>query len=108
MMAFHEALLAMGKESPMGEWLERRNQADAPPERKITTQVNIVGWMDRRDAALRAHATQIDPDGWFFAIPNEVQAQTWPTDDFELARSLVDTELPEDDLFAGIRDRAKV
>ena len=32
----------------------------------------------------------------------------WPTDDFELARSLVDTELPEDDLFAGIRDRAKV
>ncbi|MBT0770491.1 mycothiol conjugate amidase Mca [Kineosporia sp. J2-2] len=108
MMAFHEALLAAGKESPMTEWLERRNNADAPPERTITTRVNIVGWMDRRDAALRAHATQIDPDGWFFAIPNEIQADVWPTDDFELARSLVDTEVPEDDLFSGIRDRAKV
>jgi mycothiol S-conjugate amidase len=109
MMAFHEALLAMGKESPFIEWLKRREEdAERPPERTITTRVNIEGWMDRRDAALRAHATQIDPDGWFFAIPNEVQAEVWPTDDFELARSLVDTELPEDDLFAGIRDRAKV
>ena len=32
----------------------------------------------------------------------------WPTEDFELARSLVETELPEDDLFAGIRDTAHV
>ncbi len=109
MMAFHEALLAMDKESPFVEWIQRRTEdPDRPPERTITTRVNINGWMDRRDAALRAHATQIDPDGWFFAIPNDVQAEVWPTDDFELARSLVDTELPEDDLFAGIRDRAKV
>ncbi|GLY28621.1 mycothiol conjugate amidase Mca [Kineosporia sp. NBRC 101731] len=108
MMAFHEALIAMGKESPFLDWMKRRESPDSPPERKITSRVNIVGWMDRRDAALRAHATQIDPDGWFFAIPNDVQANVWPTDDFELARSLVDTELPEDDLFAGIRDRAKV
>jgi len=27
----------------------------------------------------------------------------WPTEDFQLARSLVDTALPEDDLFAGLR-----
>ena len=109
MMAFHEALLAMDKESPFVEWIQRRAEdPNRPPERTITTRVNITEWMDRRDAALRAHATQIDPDGWFFAIPNDVQAEVWPTDDFELARSLVDTELPEDDLFAGIRDRAKV
>jgi len=105
MTAFHEALLAAGKESPIGEWLERRQDH---PERPITTQVDITHWMDRRDAALRAHATQIDPDGWFFAIPNDVQAKVWPTDDFELARSLVDTNLPEDDLFAGVRQRERV
>ncbi|GLY14684.1 mycothiol conjugate amidase Mca [Kineosporia rhizophila] len=108
MMAFHEALLAQGKESPFAEWLKARDEGNRPPDRKITTQVNIVGWMERRDQALRSHATQIDPDGWFFAIPNDVQAEVWPTDDFELARSLVESELPEDDLFAGIRDRAKV
>jgi mycothiol S-conjugate amidase len=27
----------------------------------------------------------------------------WPTEDFELARSVVDTAETEDDLFAGIR-----
>jgi mycothiol S-conjugate amidase len=27
----------------------------------------------------------------------------WPTEDFELARSLVDSPIPESDLFAGIR-----
>ena len=29
----------------------------------------------------------------------------WPTEDYELAHSLVATDLPEDDLFAGIRER---
>jgi mycothiol S-conjugate amidase len=28
----------------------------------------------------------------------------WPTEDYELARSVVDTTTPEDDLFAGVRD----
>ena len=29
----------------------------------------------------------------------------WPTEDYHLARSLVDTEKPESDLFAGIREK---
>ena len=33
----------------------------------------------------------------------DVQREVWPTEDFELARSMVDSEVPEDDLFAGIR-----
>ena len=35
----------------------------------------------------------------------ELQAQAWPTEDFELVTSHVETSLPEDDLFAGIRGR---
>ncbi len=34
----------------------------------------------------------------------EVQRAAWPTEDYELARSFVDTSLPEDDLFAGVRE----
>ena len=34
-----------------------------------------------------------------------IQAQVWPTEDFELVTSHVETSLPEDDLFAGIRGR---
>ena len=33
-----------------------------------------------------------------------MQRKVWPTEDFQLARSLVQTELPEDDLFAGVRE----
>jgi mycothiol S-conjugate amidase len=36
----------------------------------------------------------------------EIQKEVWPTEEYELAKSLVDTSLPEDDLFAGIRDNA--
>ena len=35
----------------------------------------------------------------------EVQQAVWPTEDYHLARSVVDSELPEDDLFAGVRER---
>jgi mycothiol S-conjugate amidase len=35
-----------------------------------------------------------------------VQRAAWPTEDFHLARSMVDTEKPEDDLFAGVREIA--
>jgi mycothiol S-conjugate amidase len=62
-------------------------------------------WFAVRDAALIAHATQVDPTGRWFAVPIELQQETWPYEDFQLARSLVDTSLPEDDLFAGVRDR---
>jgi mycothiol S-conjugate amidase len=58
-----------------------------------------------RDEALRAHATQIDPSSRWFAVPMEMQRQLWPTEDYELVRSLVDSSTPEDDLFAGLRER---
>ena len=96
--------IAAGLESPYEErrkqWAENAEKRRVP---KITTRVDVADWFPRRDAALMAHATQVDPDGWFFKVPLEVQRAAWPTEDFELARSLVDSAIPEDDLFAGIR-----
>ncbi|WP_431952627.1 mycothiol conjugate amidase Mca [Actinacidiphila sp. bgisy167] len=102
-VALHEALLARGLESPYGEWLERWQTADRP-ERNITTRVPCADFFEIRDKALLAHATQIDPDGSWFHVPMELQKEVWPTEDYELAKSRVDTSLPEDDLFAGIRE----
>ncbi|MBA3488091.1 MAG: mycothiol conjugate amidase Mca, partial [Longispora sp.] len=51
----------------------------------------------------RAHATQVDPEGFWFAIPLEIQRRAWSTDDYELVRANVPTTLPETDLFAGVR-----
>jgi mycothiol S-conjugate amidase len=55
-----------------------------------------------RDAALRAHASQVPPDSSFFFWPNEIQQQVWPWEDFELVQSRVESAIPESDLFAGI------
>ena len=107
-LAIHEAVLAEGLKSPFEDWIkrfEKEDQGENPrPERTITTRIECAKWFDRRDQALLAHATQIDPDGWFFSIPRDLQARVWPTEDFELARTLVETQIPEDDLFAGVRE----
>jgi mycothiol S-conjugate amidase len=101
-IALHEALLAEGVPSPFGEWLEHWDefQRDGPP---VTTRVHCAEYFETRDRALLAHATQIDPNGGWFALPRETQARIWPTEEFHLARSHVPTDLPEDDLFSGIR-----
>jgi mycothiol S-conjugate amidase len=104
--AFHEAILAEGKESPFATWLERWDSQPHQPE--VTTQIDVSDYLDVRDRALLAHATQIDPNGWFFMIPHEVQREVWPWEDFQLVRSLVPAVTPEDDLFAGVRAAVEV
>ncbi len=96
---FHEALVERGQESPFVDWIER---AQRRPQRPVTTRIECSDFFDARDDALRAHATQVDPDGFFFAVPNALQAEIWPTEEYELAMSYVDTDDDEDDLFAGI------
>jgi mycothiol S-conjugate amidase len=101
--AFHEALLAEGKESPYADWLAGWDESKA---RTVTTRVPCAEYFDRRDQALLAHATQVDPDGAWFHVPRELQQRVWPTEDFEAAVSYVPLTVPEDDLFAGIPDVA--
>jgi mycothiol S-conjugate amidase len=104
--ALHEEMERRGLASPYAEWLEEWEEPPrGRPRMDITTRVRCDGFFGVRDQALLAHATQIDPDSSWFACPPDVQRTAWPTEDYHLARSLVDTELPEDDLFAGIRER---
>jgi mycothiol S-conjugate amidase len=104
LLALHEAILAAGLESPYEEWLKHWSDENDMSAR-VTTQVPCGDWFERRDAALIAHATQVDPNGRWFTAPLDLQRKAWPTEDYELVRSLVDSELPEDDLFAGVRER---
>jgi mycothiol S-conjugate amidase len=101
--AVHEAMLEKGLESPYAEWLAEWDEEDLIRDR-VTTEVRCADWFDRRDAALMAHATQVDPDGWWFAAPLELRKEVWPTEEYQLVRSLVNTDVPEDDLFAGVRE----
>ena len=53
---------------------------------RVTTKVPCGDYFGVRDQALLAHATQIDPDGFWFAIPREIQLEVAPTEDFELVQ----------------------
>ena len=66
--ALHEAILESGAESPYAEWL-----ANWDPEHdishRVTTRVPCAEYFAVRDAALIAHATQIDPDRPLVRLP---------------------------------------
>jgi mycothiol S-conjugate amidase len=100
-VALHEAMLAHGLESPYAERLEKW-EPNPEWDDRITTRVPCADYFGVRDQALLAHATQIDPDGPWFAVPRAIQEEVWPTEDYELVVSHVPSQTPEDDLFAGI------
>ncbi|CAN5882512.1 mycothiol conjugate amidase Mca [soil metagenome] len=99
--ALHDEMVRRGVESPYAERLAQW-EPDPAHDARITTRVPCAQWFPVRDQALLAHATQIDPEGAWFACPLEVHQAAWPTEDYELVRSHVETQLPEDDLFAGV------
>ncbi|MGO4383731.1 mycothiol conjugate amidase Mca [Specibacter sp. RAF43] len=107
--ALHFALQDAGLASPYAErlasWLEADSEGHTPPagSHPTTTQVDCGEFFEKRDDALRAHATQVDPDGFFFAVSPEMQRKVWPWEDYSLIVSRVPTTLPENDLFAGLR-----
>jgi mycothiol S-conjugate amidase len=98
--ATHEKFVELGIESPFGEdWFKRPSQDD-----QITTSIDIADWYDVRLDSLLAHETQVDPTSPFwFGLPRDVSRTVHPYDDYVLARSRVESELPETDLFAGLR-----
>ena len=106
-IALHEAMLAAGLESPYAEWLDelggaRRTRATGSPPGCACGE-----YFEVRDDALRAHATQVDPDG--LLVPRAAgrcssrsgrpRTSSW-SGRWSTAR------LPEDDLFAGVRETA--
>ena len=103
--AIHDEMLRRGLDSPYGDRLKEW-KPDPAHDARITTRVECAEYFPVRDRALIAHATQIDPDGPWFHVPLEVQEAVWPTEDFELVESQVPSQVPEDDLFAGIRTPA--
>lgn len=105
MISAHEKFLELGLESPFDtEWVDR--MSDTSIEDRVTTMVPILDQWQRQQDALRAHATQVDPDSPFwFGLPPEVSRELHPFDDYILAESRVSSDLPEDDLFAGVPGR---
>jgi mycothiol S-conjugate amidase len=99
MEALHGKMLELGIESPFDEkWFERPSH-----DHRLTTRIDVADHYDVRKQALLAHATQVDPSSPFwFGLPDDEARRIHPFDDYVLARSTVEPDLPETDLFAGL------
>ena len=101
MQVLHDAAVAEGIDSPYAGWLENWDQIGFV-EPEITTQVDVAEYIELRSKALLAHATQIDPDSFWFAIPDELQKRVYPWEDYTFVTGDRDFAMPEDDLFKGL------
>ncbi len=82
---------------------------DAPmgvPDDQVTTQVDASDHFSAKVEALRAHATQVAVDGFFFALADGIGQRAWGTEYYILARGKTGPLDPatgrESDLFAGL------
>ncbi|MEL0074756.1 MAG: PIG-L family deacetylase [Ilumatobacter sp.] len=98
--AVHRALIAKSGESPFDEsWFERMDN-----DHRVTTRIDVTGFMWARTGALRAHATQVDPsEAFWFGLDDAELETVYPFEDWILARSEVG-EIPSHDSEADLLD----
>jgi LmbE family N-acetylglucosaminyl deacetylase len=99
----NEELRARGVDVPdPGEIDEDTLRQIEESEKRITTDVDIRPVLDRKRAALLAHASQIR-ESWFSKIPPDLIAEVFGHETFIRASDRTGAPVPEDDLFAGVR-----
>ncbi|MGY1730220.1 N-acetyl-1-D-myo-inositol-2-amino-2-deoxy-alpha-D-glucopyranoside deacetylase [Geodermatophilus sp. SYSU D01045] len=102
-----EAMAALGEASPFEQLGEIDDIPFAVPDELVTAAVDGRAHAGRKDAAMRAHATQITVDGPFFALSNNYGQEVLGIEHYRLVRGERGPagDGPhgwEDDLFAGL------
>jgi LmbE family N-acetylglucosaminyl deacetylase len=72
-------------------------------EQRITTTVDIRPVLSRKNEALFAHGSQVS-ESWFSKIPAEIAESIFGFESFIRASDTTGAPVPEDDLFAGLRE----
>lgn len=110
--AINAACDERGIESPFKEWVKRREDAaddaiDIPfRDDRFGTFIDVGDYLGVRRAALLAHRTQVDPDGFWMQLPDDLIRAAFPWEEYALVESRlpgVEPAAEEDDLFAGLR-----
>lgn len=78
------------------------------PDETITTWVDVRPYLLQKEAAMRAHRTQIPADSPFLNMSSEVAGDLFGRESFIRVRSNVPVPDAEDDLFAGLRSASPV
>ncbi len=98
--ALHDAALARDLESPFARWIERLD--GVTDDGRHLVAVDVGDWLEIGREALRAHRTQVDPEGFWFKIPTRLVAATYPYEDFEVLRSRHPLPAGAGDLFVDL------
>lgn len=75
------------------------------PDAMVTARIDARDWLDAKTAAMRAHRSQMAPDGWFFKLAAGADGG-FGMEYFQLLRGVPGRVLEdgfEADLFAGLR-----
>jgi len=99
-----DALRAAGDAS-FGEVTDAADLGVGAPDELVTTIVDATEYVEAKLAAMRAHATQISVDGFFFALSNNLGQQVWGAECYRLVRGELGPrgeDGHETDLFAGL------
>lgn len=89
----------------MPEEAQRQNtnmRIAGTPDELVTTRVDVHDYVDQKRRAFAAHVSQNDPNSWFTTMASQIYELAFGTEYYQLARGKPGSELPEDDLFAGI------
>jgi len=99
-----EALRELGADVPDFENADPdRQQRALASEQRITTTVDIRPVLGRKRDALFAHGSQIS-ESWFSKLPQDIAEATFGREHFIRVSDTTGAALPEDDLFAGLRE----
>jgi mycothiol conjugate amidase Mca len=104
---FGERLREAGIEVPFGRETEEASEAESEPpfgvaDERVTTTVDVSGYVGPKRAALEAHATQMGPEQFFMRLPQPLFAEIFGRETFQ--RVVGPGETPETDLFSGLTD----
>jgi N-acetyl-1-D-myo-inositol-2-amino-2-deoxy-alpha-D-glucopyranoside deacetylase len=89
----------------MPEEAQRQNtnmRIAGTPDELVTTRVDVHDYVDQKRKAFAAHVSQNDPNSWFTTMASQIYELAFGTEYYQLARGKPGSELPEQDLFAGI------
>jgi N-acetyl-1-D-myo-inositol-2-amino-2-deoxy-alpha-D-glucopyranoside deacetylase len=89
----------------MPEEAQRQNtnmRIAGTPDELVTTRIDVHDYVDQKRKAFGAHVSQNDPNSWFATMASQIYELAFGTEYFQLVRGKPGSELPENDLFAGI------
>ena len=72
------------------------------PDELVTTSIDVHDYVDQKRKAFAAHVSQNDPNSWFATMASQIYELAFGTEYYQLVRGKPGSELPENDLFAGI------